>query len=1136
MVKKLRRLFIATLLLWAYFTGGSLSVMAQQSLEQRMTLSLDNQTLLQAIKAIETRSTIRFSYAADVLQKYDRRVTLKARDLPLRDILEQIFSRSPLTYKIADSRIVLQPNPAYKPRKPITGRVVDARTGAPMLGVTVKLKNGTAGVMTDENGYFTLPAQDDNVIIIFSHLGYDTQELGWEEGLVIGLRQKVRTLGEVQVQARRRTNTELAILNDRRNAAIVQDGISAANIEKTASITTTQALQRVTGVTITDDKYVAIRGLGDRSVIAELNGARLSSSDPDRSAVPLDLVPAGLLDNITVYKTITPDKPADASAGIIELKTKSVPDSQVLQFTSQVGVNSSIGLGGSYNSFRGSDPGFWGEKVKKHELTPAFNKLQQQYPGGLPQIQELFIQSRNNPALADEAFRINRIMQGFDPVLTTSHRPAVLNQIYTVSFGNSYNILHGHKLGVVLSANYYRRTEDRYNGELNQYSIYQGVLTGSDKIFSPLHIPNFITPDKPRLGKYIGYKENSGITTLNYGVLGGLTYRINTRNEVQFQYVGSRGAEVQGSDLSGAWQNTGLQFPVYNQVYQLRQSYRVFNTYNFQGEHRLLDRSWSPQISYNLSNSRSVQNEPDFRFTDVADYRKTAFVNPDGVGIVSDQYSFVVGSAHGVGPNDVVAADPNGRKYRKLTEDNYNAKVDLSQPFFVRGNKQVLKFGYNYLRRNRDFSENILGLPGTTIGGDNGLLNKVQGDLDELVSYRNIGLKDPAGYDNAGQPRVGGFLYQIKKSPNNYEGRYETQAFYGMLDAHIGENWRFAGGVRFEYTDIRAHVDTSNVYNPLSTNPLLAGQGLNASTTQPDTRYKADFKPYYSANLTYVFRKNMNFRLAYSTTLARPELRELTNIYEFDPFQFAVVIGNPGLKNQLARSLDFRWEWFPHPGEVFALSLFGKEIENQLNKVFIYHPQGTKALFPEVPVIVYQNDPNKGHLVGIELEARKDLGRIWPGLRYFSLGTNIMIASSSITKNAERLDAARAIDRHAPDKSPLFEQAPYSVNAFLDYSNSRLGTSFTVNFNVVGERLIQVQLDGTPDLYSRPAPMLDVVLSQVAFKRFVIKAFAKNLLNPAFREVYTNPGQNGLYHNVRYIHHQYYRGTEYSLGLTYNLF
>lgn len=1114
---------------------------AQNYPEPGISIRFTNETPAAAIARLQSRSSYTITYNADELPK-NKRITATFTGRPLGEILNVILKETNFTWQIKGSYILIihHPVPGKKQdAKNITVRIKvnDAGTGIPLNGVTINIPGTRVSAVTDAEGKATIVVKDTAALVIFSYIGYAKRAvvLDGNTDLAVALSQEGKSLGVVTVQAHRKINSEAALLNERRTAAIVSDGISAQNIAKTASITTTQALQRVTGVTITDDKYVAIRGMGDRSVIAELNGARLSSSDPDRSAVPLDLVPAALLDNITVYKTMTPDRPADASAGIVELKTKSVPDSLTLEFSAQLGTNSTIGISGRYNSFTGSDMGFLGTRVNDRNLSDAFLNLKNQYPGGLPQIQELFLQSRNSPALAREALRINSIMQSFPAVLTTSYKSAAPNQIYTISFGNKYRV-YGHDLGVVLGVNYYSRTEDRYNGEVNQYSIFQGIVTGSPDIFSPLNIPGFITPDHPRLGKYLGYRENSGTATLNYGALAGLTYRFNDRNQVQFQYVGSRGAETQANNLNGSWQNTGLQFPVYNQVNQLKQSYRVFNTFNLQGEHRIVPGKYSPTLSYNLSSSKSTQNEPDFRFTDLADYRKTAFIDPNGQGISSDTYAFVVGSVHGVGPNGVLNADPNGRKYRFLTENNYNAKVDLTQPFTAGGQKQILKFGYNYLRRNRDFTENVLGLPGTTAGGDPALLTKAAGNLDQLVSYDNIGL-NPSGYDAEGNPRVGGFLYQIRKSPNNYNGTYETQAFYGMLDAHIGERLRLAGGVRFESTNIQAHVDTTNVFNPqVASGAAGSGTTNQGGTTQPNTGYKVDFKPYYSANLTYTLNRNMNFRLAYSTTLARPELRELTNIFEFDPFQFAVVGGNPNLMNQFTRSEDFRWEWFPNSGEVFAASAFAKQIDNQLNKVFIYHAQGAVSTFPEFPLIEYQNDVNQGRLFGFELEVRKDLGRLTGALHNFFAGTNVMLASSQITKNAERLDASRTIDRTSSDKSPLFEQPPYSINAYLDYDNRRLGTQVSVNFNIVGERLIQVQLDGSPDVYSRPVPLLDVVFSQRVLKRFTVKGFAKNILNPPYRDVYADPGKGGLYHGVLYIQHQYWRGAEYALGITYNLF
>ena len=746
-------------------------------------------------------------------------------------------------------------------------------------------------------------------------------------------------------------------------------------------------------------------------------------------------------------------------------------------------------------------------------------------------------------------------MQSFDPVLTTSYRKALPDQIYTVSLGNTFHIFGDHVLGVILSANYYRRTEDRFQAVLNQYSLYQGVVTGgftsavsnigqtlyTPNIYSPMHIPATISADNPRLSKYLGYSENSGTETVSYGGLAGLTYQFNAANEIQLQYIGSRGGETSGSNLNGAYDNTGLQFPVYDQVNQLRQTYRTFNTFNLQGEDRLKFGSglaW-PQLSYNLSSSQSRQDEPNFRFTDLADENTSIDVSSTGVGIGSNTYSFVVGSVHGIGPNGVIGADPNGRKYRDLNETNYNAKADLSEKVNIGGLGQTFKVGANYLHRERDFTESILGLPGTNAGGDDGLLQQVNGNLNELVSYQNIGLQNPANYDNLGQPRVGGFLYQTLKSPNNYTGTFETRAFYGMADIYLRSDLRLTGGVRFETTDIETTVDTVGVYDPLA---QINGGGASTETvssgavTNPHVVYSRNYAPYYSANLTYTFRQNMNFRLAYNTSLARPEIRELTNIYEFDPFQFAVVVGNPDLVNQLTRSEDFRWEWFPRQDEVISASFFAKQIDHQLTKVFIYNAPGNQALYPEYPIVEFQNDPNEGYIYGIELEARKELGSFVPALKHFVAGFNFMGAYSEITKNPARLDAAWINDRHAPAKSPVFEQPPYSINAYLDYDFPKLGTQATVSFNVVGERLVQVQMDGTPDIYDRPAPQLNFVFSQKLGRRFVVKGFAKNILNPAYREVYTYPGYGGRFYGQTYIHHQYYKGTELALGLTYNLF
>jgi len=1111
-----------------------------QNLDQKINLHLQNVSLAEGLSAIGEQSNILFSFREQSIQT-DHKVTLVANGITVKNALDQLFLNTNLEYKMVKGYVIVDVKPVTII---ITGVVTDERSKETLIGVNIKVKGGGAATFTDVNGRFRITvAEEEETTLVISYIGYETREIkigGTQKELHINLKKSSTQLSEVTVQARRRDNTEAAVLDERKNSAVIQDAISAAQIERTGSITTTQALQKIPGVTITDDKYVAIRGLGDRSVIGELNGARLASSDPDRSAIPLDLIPAALLENITVYKTVTPDRPADASAGIIELKTRSVPDSMIFEISTETGFNTNIGIGGNYQSFTNSDMGAFGGKINDKNLSNDFKNLATQYPGGTTQIQNLIANSNHMNGGTQEVARINSIMQSFDPVLTTHQIAAPLNQLYTVTYGNSFNIFHGHKLGLILSGNYYNRTTEIYGGELNQYSIYQGVVTGNPDIFSARNIPNYITPNNLTMGKYQTYKEYTGTQTLNYGMLAGLTYRFSPRHEISMQYLGSWGGETEATNLNGSYAYAALPGTVGSTINSLKQTYRTLNTFNLQGEHKFLKGDYSPTLSYNLSTSSSTQNNPDYRFVNLVTYtpRGGAWYNAqtgNGVGpnmvYTPTLYALTSGYVNGFGSYGIIQADPNGRRWRNLDERNYNYKADITIPFKLFGQRQEFKTGVNYLFRKRDYTETVLTLPGSNYAPGAQLpLYYAQGNLDKLVSNQIIGTQPIAAGQSEGAPPIPGFLYNSQKSPNNYKGYYETNALYGMLDLKLTDQLRVTGGVRFEMTNIGSTVDTSNLF----VDPTLAK--LPPVFTNPNSTYKTKYDPYYSVNVTYTLNKDMNFRGAYNTTLARPELRELTNIFEYDAFQGGLVVGNPNLVNQFTKNLDFRWEWFPNTGEVISVSAFGKEIKNQLIKVFNLETNGLAATYPEFPTIQYQNDPNTGKVYGMEFEVVKNLGLIWDPLRNFFFGSNLLLAQSDILKTPERYQADLSLNRYTPKNSPLFEQAPYSINGWLNYNNKSSGTDVTATFNMIGERLVQINLTGEPDLYTRPVPVLDFIFNQRLNKRLYFKGYAKNILNPAVKTVYADPGTGGKWYGNEYIQRSYLKGSEIMVGFNYKLY
>jgi hypothetical protein len=529
---------------------------------QRITLNKQNSHIPAILKEIRQQSGYDFFYDNGLFNRA-KPVNVNLNNATVEEALNICFAGQPFGYVVKNKLVVVTAlrtaleKPADVLQLRLVGRVIDQQTKRTLASVSIRVKGTSVGTNSDANGNFSLSISKIPTVLVLSYLGYQTKEIeinDVKENLVIGLSPLATALEEVTVQARRKMNTETAVLEERKRASIVQDAISAELIERTASITTTQALQRVTGVTVTDDKYVAVRGLGDRSVIGQLNGVRLASSDPDRSAIPLDLVPASLLDNITVYKTVTPDKPADAASGIVELKTKSVPEKMTFELIAQTGLNSNIGLGGNYNSFWNSEMGLLGTRINKKDLSSDFLNLATQYPNGLSSIQDMIANSNYSPSGYQEVNRVNTIMKGFDPVMTTRYRRAPMNQLYSATFGNSYDVFGKHKLGLVVGGNYYRRTADIYQGELTQYSIYQGVVTGNPDIFSFRNIPNYITPNSLFMGKYQTYRENTGTETLNYGTLVGVTYRFNPQHEVSMQYLGSWGGESIATNLNGRYE------------------------------------------------------------------------------------------------------------------------------------------------------------------------------------------------------------------------------------------------------------------------------------------------------------------------------------------------------------------------------------------------------------------------------------------------------------------------------------------------------------------------------------------------------------------------------------------------------
>jgi len=104
------------------------------------------------------------------------------------------------------------------------------------------------------------------------------------------------------------------------------------------------ALTRVTGLSLSQGKFVIVRGLNERYSYATLNGAPLPSPEPLRRVAPLDLFPTSVLSDVVVQKTYSPEFSGEFGGGAINLRTRALPDEKFLELSISSSYNTATSL------------------------------------------------------------------------------------------------------------------------------------------------------------------------------------------------------------------------------------------------------------------------------------------------------------------------------------------------------------------------------------------------------------------------------------------------------------------------------------------------------------------------------------------------------------------------------------------------------------------------------------------------------------------------------------------------------------------------------------------------------------------------------------------------------------------------
>ena len=240
------------------------------------------------------------------------------------------------------------PIAAQVPTGRIVGRIVDAETGRGISDAGIQIVGTTDGTTSGVEGRYALGnVRAGTVTLHVRLLGYQPKTvtgLQLDAGATleqdISLSPATVQLEMTVVTADAERGSVNAALDAQRNASGIVNAITSEQIQKSPDGDAAQAVQRVSGVTVQEGKYVFVRGLGERYTTASLNGARIPSPEPEKRLVPLDLFPAGLLQTVTTSKTFTPDQPGDFSGASLEIKTREFPAERQVSYSASLGYNS----------------------------------------------------------------------------------------------------------------------------------------------------------------------------------------------------------------------------------------------------------------------------------------------------------------------------------------------------------------------------------------------------------------------------------------------------------------------------------------------------------------------------------------------------------------------------------------------------------------------------------------------------------------------------------------------------------------------------------------------------------------------------------------------------------------------------
>ena len=365
-------------------------------------------------------------------------------------------------------------------------------------------------------------------------------------------------------------NTAVGQVALRRNAVGATDAVGAQDIARSPDRSAADAVKRVVGASVVDGRYIVVRGLGDRYTSSLVDGLPVPSTEPDRTAIPLDMFPSLVISDLSIKKTYTADLPGQFAGGTLDIRTRKAPEK--FTFLASLGV----GLNGETTFAR--RPSYSGGSLDWLGVDDGTRKL----PTNIPRerITRLRPDGTVDPNLTE-----------YGKLLAT---PIGLSDAMSLPSGTGSLLvgdtlkLGGQTLGYVASLGYTRRFQRRTNELLRTYGV---------------------APSRPNdLVRFNDYRVDTGTDTVTVAGYGGLEWKPSPAHTISVVGLLSRNAEAEARRITGF--NDEQQADVRDERQRFVARQLMYG--QLRGDHKieLLGRG---ELGWSLGFGRATSSEPDLR-------------------------------------------------------------------------------------------------------------------------------------------------------------------------------------------------------------------------------------------------------------------------------------------------------------------------------------------------------------------------------------------------------------------------------------------------------------------------------------------------------------------------------------------